>query len=217
MKSFVILGLGRFGISLARTLIELGHEVLGADADESVVKKHANELTHIVEADITSEDFLRSIEVEKFDAVVIAVSSNLQVSIMTTLIAKEVGAKYLIAKSQSDFHSRLLYKIGADVVILPEKDMGVKVAHNLVADNFLNMIEISPEYSIMNIYPPESWIGKTLEELNPSLHERVHTLALRKSDSSATLLPDPEIVVEEGDIITLMGENNTLKKLEGKR
>jgi len=128
-----------------------------------------------------------------------------------------VGAKYLIAKSQSDFHSRLLYKIGADVVILPEKDMGVKVAHNLVADNFLNMIEISPEYSIMNIYPPESWIGKTLEELNPSLHERVHTLALRKSDSSATLLPDPEIVVEEGDIITLMGENNTLKKLEGKR
>ncbi|MFA7463061.1 MAG: TrkA family potassium uptake protein, partial [Anaerovoracaceae bacterium] len=160
---------------------------------------------------------LRSIEVEKFDAVVIAVSSNLQVSIMTTLIAKEVGAKYLIAKSQSDFHSRLLYKIGADVVILPEKDMGVKVAHNLVADNFLNMIEISPEYSIMNIYPPESWIGKTLEELNPSLHERVHTLALRKSDSSATLLPDPEIVVEEGDIITLMGENNTLKKLEGKR
>ncbi|MDD4286159.1 MAG: TrkA family potassium uptake protein [Bacillota bacterium] len=217
MKSFVILGLGRFGISLARTLIELGHEVLGADADESVVKKHANELTHIVEADITSEDFLRSIEVEKFDAVIIAVSSNLQVSIMTTLIAKEVGAKYLIAKSQSDFHSRLLYKIGADVVILPEKDMGVKVAHNLVADNFLNMIEISPEYSIMNIYPPESWIGKTLEELNPSLHERVHTLALRKSDSSATLLPDPEIVVEEGDIITLMGENNTLKKLEGKR
>ncbi|HCU08632.1 MAG TPA: potassium transporter Trk [Clostridiales bacterium] len=217
MKSFVILGLGRFGISLARTIVELGHEVFGADSDEEVIKRHAGELTHIVQADITSEDFLRSIDVAKFDAVIIAVSSNLQVSIMTTLIAKEVGAKYLIAKSQSDFHSRLLYKIGADVVILPEKDMGVKVAHNLVTNKFLNMIEISPEYSIMNIYPPESWYGKTLEEMTPSLRERAHVLALRKSDASADLMPDLETIVEEGDIITLMGENGTLRKLEGMR
>ena len=217
MKSFVILGLGRFGISLARTIVELGHEVFGADNDEETVKRYAGELTHIVQADITSEDFLRSIDVAKFDAVIIAVSSNLQVSIMTTLIAKEVGAKYLIAKSQSDFHSRLLYKIGADVVILPEKDMGIKVAHNLVTDKFLNMIEISPEYSIMSIYPPESWYGKTLEAMTPSLRERAHVLALRKSDESAILMPDPEQVVEEGDSITLMGENGTLRKLEEKR
>jgi trk system potassium uptake protein TrkA len=217
MKSFVILGLGRFGISLARTIIELGHEVFGADNDEAVVKRHAGELTHIVQADITSEDFLRSIDVTKFDAVIIAVSSNLQVSIMTTLIAKEIGAKYLIAKSQSDFHSRLLYKIGADVVILPEKDMGIKVAHNLVTDKFLNMIELSEEYSIMSIYPPESWLGKTLKELTPSLRDRASVLALRKSDESAVLMPDPEQIVEEGDSITLMGENGTLRKLEEKR
>lgn len=217
MKSFVILGLGRFGISLARTIVELGHEVFGADNDEEVVKRHAGELTHIVQADITSEDFLRSIDVAKFDAVIIALSSNLQASIMTTLIAKEVGAKYLIAKSQSDFHSRLLYKIGADVVILPEKDMGVKVAHNLVTDKFLNMIEISPEYSIINLYPPESWFGKTLKELTPGLRERAQILALRKSDASAALMPDLQQIVEEGDIITLMGENNTLRKLEEKR
>jgi len=217
MKSFLVLGLGRFGISFAKTIIELGHEVLGADYDEEIVKKHANELTHIVEADITSEEFLRSIDIAKFDAVIVAVSTNIQVSIMATLIVKEVGAKYIISKSQSDFHSRLLYKIGADVVILPEKETGVKLAHSLVTDKLLNIIEISDEYSIINIYPSKEWFGKTLEELSHKLSNRVKILAIRSADDKTVILPNLKAKVLEEDIITVMGENSALKKLEGKR
>lgn len=217
MKSFIVLGLGRFGISFAKTVIELGHEVLGADADSEIVKRHANDLTHIVEADITSEEFLKSIEVQKFDAVIIAVSSSLQVSIMATLVAKEIGAKYIIAKAQNDFHSKLLYKIGADVVILPEKDIGVKVAHSLVTSRFLNSIEIAENYSIMSIHPSEKWVGKTVEELKSKLPQNLYILAINNGEDEPVMLPNAEEIISEGDIITVMGENSALKKLEGKR
>ena len=217
MKSFIVLGLGRFGISFAKTVIELGHEVLGADFDEEIVKRHVNQLTHIVEADITSEEFLQSVEVNKFDAVIIAVSSSLQVSIMATLVAKESGAKYIIAKAQDDFHSKLLYKIGADVVILPEKDMGVKVAHNLVTSRFLNSIEISENHSIMSIHPSEKWIGDNLEELKPKIPQNVHILAINNGKNEPVMFPGSEEIISGGDIITVMGENAALKKLEGKR
>lgn len=217
MKSFIVLGLGRFGISFAKTIIELGHEVLGADADGEIVRRHANDLTHIVEADITSEEFLQSIEVQKFDAVVIAVSSSLQVSIMATLVAKEIGAKYIIAKAQNDFHSKLLYKIGADVVILPEKDIGVKVAHNLVTSRFLNSIEIAENYSIISIHPAEKWVDKTVEELTSKLPKTVHILAINNGQSEPVMLPGPEVIISEDDIITVMGENSALQRLEGKK
>ena len=217
MKSFIVLGLGRFGISFAKTITELGHEVLGADADSEIVRRHANELTHIVEADITSEDFLKSVDVQNFDAVIVAVSSSLQVSIMATLVAKEIGAKYIIAKAQNDFHSKLLYKIGADVVILPEKDIGVKVAHSLVTNRFLNSIEISESASIMSIHPSEKWVGKTLGELKPKLPQNVHILAINNGKDEPLMLPGPEELISEGDIITVMGENSALKNLEGKK
>lgn len=217
MKSFIVLGLGRFGISFAKTVIDLGHEVLGADSDEEIVKRHVNDLTHIVEADITNEDFLKSIEVQKFDAVIIAVSSSLQVSIMATLVAKELGAKYIIAKAQNDFHSKLLYKIGADIAVLPEKDIGVKVAHNLVTDRFLNSIEISDGYSIMSIHTPEEWIDKELEIITPKLPPHTYIVAIKTLENELFMVPNMETKISEGDIITLMGENTALKKLEGKR
>ncbi len=216
MKSFIILGLGRFGISLARTLIELGHEVLGADIDGTLVKRYADELTHIVEADITSEEFLSSLDVAKFDGVVVAVSSNLQVSIMTTLMLKDMETEYILAKAQNDFHTRLLYRIGVNAVILPEKDMGVKVAHNLVADKFLDMIEISQDHSIVNMHSPENWIGKSLGDLAIIKRKGLNVLAVRNTEDETVVLPDEKTVISEGDIVTVMGENGDLKKLESK-
>ncbi len=216
MKSFIVLGLGRFGISLARTLIELGHEVLGADIDGMLVKKYADELTHVVEADITSEGFLRSLDVTKFDGVIVAVSSNLQVSIMTTLILKDMETEYILAKAQDDFHTRLLYRIGANAVILPEKDMGVKVAHNLVTDKFLDMIEISQDHSIVNMHSPENWIGKSLGDLAIITKRGLNVLAVRNTEDETVVLPDEKTVISEGDIVTVMGENGDLKKLESK-
>ncbi|NCB41997.1 MAG: TrkA family potassium uptake protein [Clostridia bacterium] len=217
MKSFIVLGLGRFGISFAKTVIELGHEVLGADADEEIVRRHANDLTHIVEADITSEDFLKSIEISKFDAVIVAVSSSLQVSIMATLVAKEVGAKYILAKAQNDFHSKLLYKIGADVVILPEKDIGIKAAHSLLTKSFLNSVEISENHSVMSLHPPKQWIGKSLNEIKEKLPQEVHLLAIKSGKDKLIMLPGNDEEISDGDIITVMGDNVALQRLEGKR
>lgn len=213
MKSYIVLGLGRFGISMAKTFVELGHQVLAADLDEKVVQQHSTELRHTIQADCTSEEFLRSMDVHKFDAAIVAMGSNLQASIMTTVILKELGAKYILAKAQNDFHAKVLYKVGADKVILPEKDMGVKTAHNLVADNFFDLIEISRDYSIMNIKAPRSWCGKTLESLNIRKNFEVNILAVN-SEESANVIPTSSTFINEGDTLTIMGANVDLKRLK---
>jgi trk system potassium uptake protein TrkA len=214
-KSYIVLGLGRFGVSFAKTLVEMGHEVLGVDGDERLVQHCCNDLTHVMVADLTSEDFLKSIDISKFDAAIVAVGSNLQVSIMTTVILKELEAKYIMAKAQNDFHAKVLYKVGADKVILPERDMGIKAAHNLAADNFYDMIEISNDYSIINIYPPASWCGKTLGELAVRTKYKVNVIAIRNDSANEDMdiLPSANTMVNKGDTITVIGNNNDLKKL----
>ncbi|MDR3288423.1 MAG: TrkA family potassium uptake protein [Peptococcaceae bacterium] len=216
MKSYIVLGLGRFGISFAKTLMEMGHEVLGVDGDEKLVQHYANDLTHAMVADLTNEDYLVAMDVTKFDAAVVAVGSVLQVSIMTTVILKELGAKYILAKAQNDFHAKVLYKVGADKVILPENDIGIKAAHNLAADNFFDMIEISKDYSIINIDTPESWYNKTLGELAVRTKYGVNVVAI-KHDEDRVVIPDAHTVMKKGDNIMLIGSNHDLKKIRNSK
>lgn len=217
MKSYIVLGLGRFGVSFSKTIIEMGHEVLGVDSDEKIVQQYAGKLTHTVEADCTNEEFLMSMDIEKFDAAVVAIGSNLQVSIMTTVILKELGAKYILAKAQNDFQAKVLYKIGADKVILPEKEMGIKAARNIASDNFYEMIEISNNYSIINIHPPESWYGKSLGELAVRTRYGVNIIAVKGGDDTGVVIPNANTVINEGDTITVMGDNSDLKRLGSSR
>ena len=165
MKSFLVLGLGRFGRSVATTLASLGHEVLGVDGDERIVKEVARHLTEALQADITSEEFLKSLDIPHFDAVIVAVGDSMQVSIMVTVLLKELNARRIIAKAQDDFQEKVLVKLGADLVVLPERDLGIKTAHGLVAESLLETVELSADHSIVSVTIPEPWIGKSLGEL----------------------------------------------------
>jgi len=216
MRTYLIIGLGRFGISFGKTIFEMGQEVLGIDINPDIVQDCSSFLTHTIEANATSEEFLKSIDVDKFDAVVVAIGSNFQVNIMITVLLKELGAKHIIAKAKDDFQAKVLYKVGADQVILPEKDIGIKVARSLVTNNYFELIEISPEYSIINVYAPESWHKNTLGGLAVRTKYKVNILAI-KSGNETSIIPHANTIIKPGDVITIMGANADLKKVSNIR
>lgn len=213
MKSFIIIGLGRFGQSLAKTLVELGHDVLGVDRSESIVQQLSDEITHVVQAEADNEDFLKSVGIKNFDAAVVAIGDDIQSSIITTVLLKELGVKYILAKAQNDLHAKILYKVGADKVIFPERDMGVRAANMLVSNNIIDIIELSPDYSIMEITPPPAWLGKSIGELSVRVRYGVYIIAIRRS-SEINVMPNANMVFEEGDVIAVIGNNSSLKSLQ---
>ena len=147
-KSFAVLGLGRFGSNIARTLEEYGAQVLAVDSREEKVEEIADEVTHAVQADVTDLSALRSMGIAEFDGVIVAIGENMETSIITIMHLKDLGAKHIIAKAQNELHAKVLKRIGANRVILPEKDMAVRVGHGLVNGNILDYIELSEEYGI---------------------------------------------------------------------
>lgn len=212
MKSFAVLGLGRFGKTILSSLYEMGHEVLGVDEDERLVQEYSSHATQTIQANFTNDDFLRSIEIQNFDAVVVAVGNNMPVSIMATVILKELGAKYIIVKAQEDLQEKILYKVGADKVILPERDIGIKVARNLADDNKFEMIEIFSDHSIISIVPPESWQERTLGELAIRTKYGVNVIAVKDADSENEI-PAANTALHKESIITIMGANSNLRRL----
>ena len=213
-KQFVVIGLGRFGSSVAKTLYESGHDVLAIDKDEDLVQEISDSVTHAVQMDATDENALRTLGIRNFDVAVITIGSSIQASVMVTLIVKELGVKHIIAKGNSEIHAKVLYKIGADRVVLPEKDMGVRVAHNLVSFNILDYIELSPDYSIIEIEVPNTWVGKTLRELKVRATFGINIMAIRKADDVVNISPNADDVIEESDILIAIGASDELSKLE---
>ena len=212
-KQFVIIGLGRFGSSIAKTLYSLGNDVLAIDIDEDIVQEIADSVTHAVQLDATDENALRTLGIRNFDVAVVTIGDNIQSSIMATLLVKELGVKYIIAKGHSDLHAKVLYKIGADRVVLPEKDMGIRVAHNLVSANILDYIELSEDYSIMEIQVIKEWAGNTLKELKLRSKYGINVMAIKRGDE-VNLSPAADDVIEENDIIVSIGSAEDLSKLE---
>lgn len=213
-KQFVIIGLGRFGSSIAKTLYSLGSDVLAIDIDEDIVQEISDSVTHAVQLDATDENALRSLGIRNFDVAVVTIGDNIQSSIMATLLVKELGVKYIIAKGHSDLHAKVLYKIGADRVILPEKDMGVRVAHNLVSANILDYIELSEDYSVMEIQALEEWSGSTLKDVKLRSKYGINVMAIKRGDE-VNLSPAAEDIIESGDIIVAIGSAEDLSRLEG--
>lgn len=212
-KQYVVIGLGRFGTSVAKTLYALGNDVLAIDLDEDLVQDISDSVTHAVQMDATDENALRTLGVRNFDVAVITIGSNIQASVMVTLIVKELGIKHIIAKGQSELHAKVLYKIGADRVILPEKDMGVRVAHNLVSSNILDYIELSPDYSIIEIEAPKVWQGGNLRDLNVRANYGINIMAVKKGNE-INVAPNAQDVIEPGDILVAIGSVDDLTKLE---
>lgn len=212
-KQYVVIGLGKFGTSVAKTLYDTGNDVLAIDRNEELVQEIADNVTHAIQLDATDENALKTIGITNFDVAIITIGSDIQSSVMATLLVKEVGVKYIVAKAHSDLHAKVLQKIGADRVIQPEKDMGARVAHNLVAINILDYIELSPDYSVIEIESPKVWHGKTLRELNVRAKYGINIMAV-KGANDINITPNAEDVISEDDIILAIGSTHDLAKLE---
>lgn len=212
-RQFAVIGLGRFGSSVAKTLSELGHDVLAIDNDEAKIQEISSVVTHAVQMDATDEYALRTLGIRNFDVVIVTIGENIQQSIMITLLLKEAGVKHIICKGVTELHKKVLLKIGADRVVLPDKDMGVRVAHNLVSSNLLDFIELSPEYSIMEINAPKDWVGKNIKDLDVRANYGINIMAL-KSDDDININPSPMDIIEDNTIIVCVGSNEDLQRLE---
>lgn len=214
-KQFAIIGLGRFGSSVAKTLFEQGHDVMAIDSSEERIEENINYVTHAVQADTTDEAALKELGIRNFDVVVVAIGQDIQASILTTLVLKELGVKNIVAKAQNDRHGQVLYKVGANRVVFPERDMGIRVAHNLISPNVLDFIELAEDYSVAEVVATEKMIGKSLLELNIRAKYGANVVAI-KSGNKINIAPRAEDVINEGDLLVLIGHNSDLAALEEK-
>jgi len=211
----VVIGCGRFGSSVARTLYDLGNEVMVIDISEDAIREISEEATYAVQADAMDEAVLKDLGLRNFDVAVIAIGSDIEASVMATLVVKELGIKRVIAKAQSELHRKVLDKIGADKVIFPERDMGVRVAHNLTSTNILDFIELSPDYSIIEITAIEEWENKTLGQLKLSTKCGLNVMAIKRGNK-ITVSPSGEIMIEKDDVLVVIGSMTDIKRVEKK-
>jgi trk system potassium uptake protein len=212
MKDFVVIGCGRFGQSVAKSLYAKGHDVMAVDIDPEKVQELSDYVTHAIEADAIDEAVLKSIGIRNFDVAVISIGSDIQASILTTLIVKELGVKHVVAKAQNDIHAKVLYKIGADRVVFPERDMGMRLAHNLVTNNVLDYIELDPNYSVIEITALRDWEGKALKDLQLPTEYGVNVMAIKCGDD-INISPYADDVIKSGDILIVIGSTENINKL----
>lgn len=211
-KQYVIIGCGRFGTSVANKLTELGSEVMVIDKNEDIIQQLSDTVTYAVQADPTDENTLKSLGIRNFDVAIVAIGEDIQASILVTLMIKELGVKQIIAKAQNDLHAKVLYRIGADRVVFPEREMGIRVAKNLISENVLDFIELAPEYSIVEIVVLEEWIGKSLKELNVRARHGINVMAI-KNGLNININIDADEVIKEGDILVVIGHNDDINKI----
>ncbi|MEB3103120.1 potassium channel family protein [Ferviditalea candida] len=212
-KQFAVIGMGRFGSSVAKTLYNLGFEVLAIDSNETRTQEVVNMVTHAVQADSTDEDALRALGIRNFDVVVVAIGEDIQSSILTSLILKDMGVSMLIVKAQNELHGKVLAKIGADKVIYPERDMGQRVAHNLISPNILDHIELSEDYSIVEIGVSHQMAGKTLRQLDIRAKYGCNVMAI-KGDGKMNIAPHADDVIRPNDVLVVIGKNEALHNFE---
>ncbi|MBX9182375.1 TrkA family potassium uptake protein [Paeniclostridium sordellii] len=212
MKQYIVIGCGRFGSSVATTMHLLGHQVMAIDKNDDAVQAISEKVTHAAIVDVTDEQALRALGMGNFDVAIIAIGSDIRASIMATLIAKEMGVEQIVCKAKDELQAKVLYKIGADRVVFPERDMGVRVAHNLVSNNILDHIELDPDYSIVEIVTPKEWEGKTLIDLDLRAKYEITVLAI-KCGKSINVTPSPEEELKAGSILVVIGQNSKISTI----
>lgn len=212
-KQFAIIGLGRFGTSVAVTLHKMGYEVLAIDNNEERVQEFSNEVTHVVQADTTDEDTLVALGIRNFEVVVVAIGEDIQSNILTTLQLKELGVPYIVAKASNKLHGKMLEKLGADRVVYPERDMGQRVAHNLVSSTVMDYIELSPDLNIMEISVPDGLVGKTLAESDLRARYEINVVAIKRGDN-IIVPPLPSEKIVEQDVLVVVGSIKGIQCLE---
>ncbi|KJR49270.1 Trk system potassium uptake protein TrkA [Desulfosporosinus sp. I2] len=212
-KQFVVIGLGRFGTSVAKTLTALGHEVLALDKNEHAVQVIMQDVTQAVQADAREEETLRGLGVRNLDVAIVAIGDDLEANILITLMLKEMGIPYVVAKAQSIQHGKVLEKIGADKIVYPEQDMGIRLANNLIRTNVMDFIELSLDYSIFEIIAPAKFVNKSLGKLNLRAVYNINVVAIKKGLDQIVIAPGANSVVEEKDILVIVCNKKALSKL----
>jgi trk system potassium uptake protein len=203
-NEFVVIGLGRFGGGLAATLVGMGHEVLGIDADAKIVQELSGILTHVVEADSTSEEAMRQLGVQEIGTAIVAIGTDLEASILTTGVLVDLGVEKIVAKAVTEPHGRILERIGAHRVVFPERDMGIRVGHSL-AGSILDYFELDPGFALVETTAPRELIGKGLAAAEVRKRYGVTVVCIKPSGGSFTYAT-PDTVVQEGDVLVVAGE-----------
>ena len=213
MKSYIVIGLGRFGGSLAKNLCALGAEVLAMDVRNELVQHVAGEVTHAVVGDAQDKGVLRALGAADFDCAVVAIGDDLAASVLTVMNLQELGVKQIICKAHDETHRRVLERLGADRVLIPEQEHAQRVARSLVRHNVLDYIELSEEYGILDVPAPRSWIGKTLKELNIRAKLGVNIIAV-ESGGKTNVSPAADYLIREGDIMVVLGDTYALEAVQ---
>ncbi|EMI09372.1 potassium channel family protein [Anoxybacillus gonensis] len=212
-KEFAVIGLGRFGGSVCRTLSEQGMEVLAIDVDEEKVNEYASIASQAVVADSTDENVLKSLGIRNFDHVIVAIGDNIQASILTTLILKELGVEKITVKATNDYHEKVLKKIGADHIVHPERDMGERIANNMISNNVLDYLELSDRHSIVEIVANERLDGHSLLELDIRAKYGINIVAIKR-DNDIIVSPLASEVIYTGDILIVIGADQDIDRFE---
>ena len=224
MKQFVVVGLGRFGSSVARALGEKGQQVIAVDKDEDLVHDIMEHVTKAVCLDATDEKAVKAVGLNHADVVICAIGTNVESSILVTLLFKEQGVPVIVCKAVSGAHKRVLEKIGADKVVLPEKDMGERIANTLISssNNVVEHIGMSGDSSVIEIMPPEEFIGKALRDLDIRTKYELNVIAIKskekgEGEEEINMNPQAADVVKEGDTLFVFGENKKIEALKNKK
>lgn len=211
-KSFAIIGLGRFGTSLAVSLFEMGQEVLGIDIDAAKVENIKDHVTLAAQADLRDERALSQLGIQNFDAVIISIGGDIQSSIMATVLCKELGARLIIAKAADALHAKLLKKVGADTILMTEREAGARLARSLVSESLIDYLELSDQYSVSEIAIPAKWVGHNLNELRVRNRYDISVIAIRR-DEAIIVKIDPKEDLKAGDVLVVIGENKDIQNI----
>ncbi|WP_160720283.1 potassium channel family protein [Bacillus sp. USDA818B3_A] len=214
-KSFAVIGLGRFGGSICRTLTEEGMEVLGIDVNEERVNEYSMIASHAVVGDTTDENVLKSLGIRNFDHVIVAIGDDIQASILTTLILKELGVACITAKAQNDYHEKVLRKIGADHVVHPERDMGRRIANNMASNSVLDYLELSAEHSIVEIAANQKLIGNTIMDLDIRKRYGLNIVAIKRGEE-IIVSPQAKETFQSNDVLIVIGNDHDIDRFEKK-
>lgn len=211
MKSILLIGLGRFGATMAMKLYELKHEVMAIDISEERINAILPYVTSAQIGDCTNEQYMASLGIRNFDLCVVAIGDNFQSSLETTALLKDLGAKFVLSRANRDIHAKFLLRNGADQVIYPEKEMAIRAAVRYSSDNIFDYIELTPEHSIYEVPVPESWIGKSIIQLNVRNKYHISILAV-KQDEQLYPLPEASYIFQGPETLVILGANIDIKK-----
>ena len=213
MKSFIVVGLGRFGSAVAVSLHKQGCEVLAIDVSSELVQQLGDHVTHAVVGDARDKEVLRALDAKSFDCGIVAIGDSLADSVLATMNLKELNVPYIICKAHDETHCQVLKKLGADKVVIPEQENAVRLAKSLSSSNVLDYIELSEDFGIIEMPAPVQWVDKSLLELNVRAKQGVNILAVKR-DREFVVSPAADFRILKGDILVVLGDTVALKAVQ---